>query len=99
MFGRADEVSAAMGQKDGRSSGGHLQSGSQLVLLLGFEIAGINQDGKIRTATNPVDVIDGGITAFVEAGCGGNCQVTSCRETDDTYAVGIHTEVWGAAAD
>src|SRR5262245_27887627 len=48
---RADDILSAMHEKDRRGIGRDAQRRGQLVLVLGFQVTGINRDGEVWPAT------------------------------------------------
>ena len=58
VLGRADRIGTAVRQKNGRRVGGDADVGRQLVFGLRPQVARIDRDGEIGTATHLVDVVD-----------------------------------------
>src|SRR5262249_32631821 len=99
VVGRTYEVGAAVRQEHRRGSGGDHQSGGEFIFIFWFEVARINEDRKIRPATDVVDIVDVRIAALLETRGRGYGQVASGGETDDADAVGIDSKFADLAAD
>ena len=67
VFRRADDVGPAMHEEDRRRAGRDAQTGSELVLVLGLQVAGIGRDGEVRPATDLVNIIDRLVGSLLEA--------------------------------
>src|SRR5579884_881839 len=98
VFGRADDVGPAVREENGRRVRRESQAGSQLLLVLGFEIAGIDRDREVRPAAYFVNLVDWLIGSLLET-CGrGNRQMAARGETDNANAFGIDVPLFGFAA-
>src|SRR5208282_2201491 len=71
VFRRTDDIRASVYQEDRRRTGWDAQAGCEFVPVLDLEISGIGGDGEIGPAADLVDVVDGVIGSFLEAGGGG----------------------------
>src|SRR6266849_6098107 len=58
MLRGTDDIFSAMSEKDRRRPGRDAQAWRQLVLVLGLQVARINDNGEVRPATDLVDVVD-----------------------------------------
>ena len=67
VLGRADDVCAAMREKNWRRAARNRQAGSKFILVLRLQIARIDNDREVRPAARPVDSIDGRIRSLLEA--------------------------------
>ena len=96
---RADDVVAAMQQEDRRRVGRDAQAGSQFILVLRFQVAGINRDGEVGTATDFVHVIDRLVGSFVEARRCRDGEMAARRESHDADPFRMNAPLAGFAAE
>src|SRR4051794_24685780 len=77
-IGAADfrAIVVGMGQKDGRRAGRNLQTGPELVFVLGLQIAGVTQDRKIGPATDVVHRVNSLVCSLLKICRGREDQMT-----------------------
>ena len=75
---RADDIGPAVREEDRRRSDRDTQAGSDLIFILRLQVARIDSDGEIRSATDFVHVIDGLEGSLLEARRRRNRQMAAC---------------------
>src|SRR5712691_2050549 len=98
VLGIADEIGPAMRQKDWRRPGRDTQAGSELILVLGLQIAGIGGDSEVRPAADLIDGVNRLVSALLEACRCRNRQMPAGRETDHADTIGSNAPLLGPAA-
>src|SRR5438309_9603475 len=89
MLRGTDDIFSAMSEKDRRRPGWYVQPGRQFVLVLGLQVARINDNGEVRPTTDLIDVVNWFVDSFFKAGGRGDGQMAARRETANTDMLGI----------
>ena len=92
VLGRTDQIGATVNEEDGRGFGMDDNAGGEFVFIFGFEVTRIDQDRKVRPATDVIDVVDVLIGARLETRSGAYGQVASGGKTNDADAMRIDSE-------
>src|SRR5437867_10337076 len=88
-----------MHEEDRRRVGRDAEAGSDFILVLGLQVARINRNGEVGSATDFVDLIDWLVGSLVEAGRRRYGQMTAGRKADDSDALRIDAPLVGFASD
>ena len=97
VFRAADDVVAAVREKDRGRPGGDVQPGREFLLVLHLQIARIAEHGEVGPATCFIDGVDRRVCPLLET-CGrGQRKMAACRKADDADPFRVDSPLSGLA--